>query len=151
MSKKIQRGLANEGFSTRADTRSSWTKFVDGFTNTRAAWIPMSAAAVSLIPSMQPHAAAIFACSLPIAGLVLGKRTEVPLEKPYYANRNSKEHEGFFFFGNELGTKKELWLTDSEARRHILIFGTTGSGGNFIAALLMRKLQVALRELLKFT
>ena len=128
MENKRQRGLNNRGFSTRADTRSGWEKFKDNFSNTKAATIPISAAAISLIPSMQPHAAAIFACSLPIAGLIMSKKVKVPLELPFYANRNSNKYSGFFFFGNEMGTNKELWLTDSEARRHILIFGTTGSG-----------------------
>lgn len=128
MSNKIQRGLSSKGFSTRTDTRGGFEKFLDGFSNAKAAAIPIGAAAMSLIPDMQPHAAAIFACSLPLAGLALGRKIDTPLRKPYYANRDSKEFDGFYFFGNEIGTNKEIWLDDSEARRHCLIFGTTGSG-----------------------
>lgn len=128
MSQKKQRGLANKAFSTRADTRSQFERLVDGFTNKKAAFLPIVAATVSFIPSVQPHAAVIFACTLPLAGLALGRSINTPIELPYYGNRNDKNHSGFFFFGNELDTKKEIWLSDSEARRHILIFGTTGSG-----------------------
>lgn len=36
--------------------------------------------------------------------------------------------EGIGFFGNEKGTKKELWFNNSDLRTHILIFGSTGAG-----------------------
>jgi intracellular multiplication protein IcmO len=36
--------------------------------------------------------------------------------------------QGITFFGNEIGTKKEIWFTDSDVRTHCLIFGTTGAG-----------------------
>lgn len=39
-----------------------------------------------------------------------------------------KKGEGISFFGNESGSNKELWFTDSDMRTHILIFGTTGAG-----------------------
>lgn len=35
---------------------------------------------------------------------------------------------GIAFFGNERGTKKELWFNNSDMRTHILIFGSTGAG-----------------------
>ena len=53
------------------------------------------------------------------------KEIDMPFEKPFYSDQLSK---GFFYFGNQVGTRKEIWLSDSEARRHILIFGTTGAG-----------------------
>jgi hypothetical protein len=36
--------------------------------------------------------------------------------------------QGISFFGNEIGTKKEVWFTNSDVRTHCLIFGTTGAG-----------------------
>lgn len=36
--------------------------------------------------------------------------------------------EGITFFGNEIGTRKEVWFTNSDVRTHCLIFGTTGAG-----------------------
>lgn len=39
--------------------------------------------------------------------------------------------QGVVFIGNEIGTNNELWLTDSDVRQHILLFGTTGAGKAF--------------------
>ena len=39
--------------------------------------------------------------------------------------------QGTVFIGNEIGTNNELWLTDSDVRQHILLFGTTGAGKAF--------------------
>ena len=39
-----------------------------------------------------------------------------------------KKASGVAFLGNEIGTKKELWFTESDMRTHLLIFGSTGSG-----------------------
>jgi intracellular multiplication protein IcmO len=36
--------------------------------------------------------------------------------------------QGISFFGNEIGSKKEIWFTNSDVRTHCLIFGTTGAG-----------------------
>lgn len=36
--------------------------------------------------------------------------------------------EGITFFGNEIGTQKELWFNNSDMRTHILVFGSTGAG-----------------------
>jgi intracellular multiplication protein IcmO len=36
--------------------------------------------------------------------------------------------QGISFFGNEIGTRKEVWFTNSDVRTHCLIFGTTGAG-----------------------
>ncbi len=35
---------------------------------------------------------------------------------------------GIAFLGNEIGTNKELWVTNEDMRTHVLIFGSTGSG-----------------------
>lgn len=35
---------------------------------------------------------------------------------------------GITFIGNEIGSNKEVWLTNEDMRTHILMFGTTGSG-----------------------
>lgn len=36
--------------------------------------------------------------------------------------------EGIVYLGNDIATRQELWLTNSDARRHIFTLGTTGSG-----------------------
>lgn len=35
---------------------------------------------------------------------------------------------GIVYMGNDLETKEEIWLTDTQARTHMLFMGTTGSG-----------------------
>jgi intracellular multiplication protein IcmO len=36
--------------------------------------------------------------------------------------------EGIIYLGNDQDTKEEVWLTDNQARTHMLFMGTTGSG-----------------------
>lgn len=43
-------------------------------------------------------------------------------------NDKPDKPQGITFFGNEIGTKKEVWFTNSDVRTHCLIFGTTGAG-----------------------
>lgn len=45
---------------------------------------------------------------------------------PQYADR--KKGDGIMYIGNQRGTNKELWLSNSDARTHILYLGTTGAG-----------------------
>jgi intracellular multiplication protein IcmO len=36
--------------------------------------------------------------------------------------------DGIIFLGNERRTRREIWVSNSDARTHMLVFGTTGSG-----------------------
>jgi len=42
--------------------------------------------------------------------------------------KKPKPAEGIVYLGNDLKTKEEIWLTDIQARTHMLFMGTTGSG-----------------------
>lgn len=46
-------------------------------------------------------------------------------------NNTGSKAKGIIFLGNEIRTNNELWITDSDARQHILLFGTTGAGKAF--------------------
>jgi intracellular multiplication protein IcmO len=53
--------------------------------------------------------------------------------KPKGAYRTPKYHDpkngdGIMFVGNQKGSNRELWVSNSDARTHILYLGTTGSG-----------------------
>ncbi len=50
------------------------------------------------------------------------------LNELHPATNKPVEPEGITFFGNERGTKKEVWFSNSDVRTHCLIFGTTGAG-----------------------
>ena len=48
----------------------------------------------------------------------------------YHEMRNGKptKAQGIVYIGSEMNTDLEIWASDSDARTHILIFGTTGAG-----------------------
>ena len=41
---------------------------------------------------------------------------------------SGKKSEGILFLGNDRKTSDEVWISDSDARTHMLVLGTTGSG-----------------------
>ncbi len=128
MSAKNYRGVTNDRLRNQKDIRTGSQKFFDELTQKKAALIPAAAIATAFTPFLQNHAEAIMAgVALPATMAAMGIQPKLPFYTPSYATGNT-EDDGFFFFGNELGTNKELWLTDSEARRHVLIMGTTGAG-----------------------
>jgi len=53
---------------------------------------------------------------------------EIDLNELNPKDNSPTNPQGITFFGNEIGTKKEVWFTNSDVRTHCLIFGTTGSG-----------------------
>ncbi|GAB5390228.1 MAG: type IVB secretion system protein IcmO/DotL [Alphaproteobacteria bacterium] len=71
---------------------------------------------------------------------VLTKKQKLPLRLPMttsiekdYGNLQPGtgkpgKPEGIFFIGNEMAANEQLWITNSDARTHLLILGTTGSG-----------------------
>lgn len=128
MSAKKWRGVTDDKLRNQKDVRSGSQKFFEELTQKKAALIPASAIGVAFMPFLQSHAEAYLAAvALPATMATMGIQPKLPFYKPAYATGDN-DKDGFFFFGNELGTNKELWLTDSEARRHCLIMGTTGAG-----------------------
>ncbi|CAH7145663.1 hypothetical protein [Vibrio alginolyticus] len=125
MAKLTFRGLSGERSKARADTRTPFEKLKSGLPPKLVASTPLLATGASFIPFIQPHAELLIACTLPFAGAAMMTTHDAPFERPYHLNSRDK---GFFFFGNEIGTDKEIWFSDSEARRHILCLGTTGAG-----------------------
>lgn len=72
------------------------------------------------------------------AWYLFGKGTRLPLRLPSFAackDPNNKkpgggvgQAEGILYVGNTRPENEELWLTNSDARTHILYLGTTGAG-----------------------
>lgn len=67
------------------------------------------------------------------------RKAGLPMQVPKSANtRDPKEiapgtkaptqSQGIVFLGNERDTGEEIWLTDTQARTHMMFLGTTGSG-----------------------
>lgn len=56
---------------------------------------------------------------------------EDPSEPVRYDRKGKKmvaKGDGIFFLGNEMGTGDEVWMSGTDARAHMAVLGTTGSG-----------------------
>ena len=96
-----------------------------------------SLAAMPLIPGA-------WLASLPIAGFLSAamalRKTRLPYRLPLSwkgrdygspvpgGGRKFRSGEGLLFLGNEFGTEEEVWISNSDARRHALVLATTGAG-----------------------
>lgn len=71
-----------------------------------------------------------FLLGLTAAGYTKNQIRTYPLVEPMEAGDSAKarENKGLYLLGNETDDYRNLWLTSSEIRTHILVFGTTGSG-----------------------
>lgn len=64
-----------------------------------------------------------------------GLPMQVPLSAKTYdpkeinlATKKAENGKGIVFIGNDAKTNEEIWLTDTQARTHMMFLGTTGSG-----------------------
>lgn len=71
--------------------------------------------------------------------LSVQKRTGLPMQVPMSANtldpkeidlatKKPTKGKGIIYIGNDRDTNEEIWLTDTQARTHMMFLGTTGSG-----------------------
>lgn len=67
------------------------------------------------------------------------KKTGLPMQVPLSAKTHDPKEinlstkkpgpgKGIFYLGNDIKTNEEIWLTDTQARTHMMFLGTTGSG-----------------------
>lgn len=100
----------------------------------------------SLIPVGPKVHDILFALGFGIALYSNKNKREYPLAEPMPKNPDtikSKDNDdyGLYLLGNEYGINGQLWVTSSEFRTHVLIFGTTGSGKTrFLLGLLYQAL-----------
>lgn len=99
---------------------------------------------INLLPMLIPQINFLFEVVLIFTFIIAQYNIKVEETLPFKKRKTSKDKydlneinpgtqkpmkpDGITFFGNEIGTKKELWFTDSDVRTHCLIFGTTGAG-----------------------
>lgn len=73
------------------------------------------------------------------SSLVAQKKSGLPMQVPLSANQHDPKEinlgtkkpengKGILFIGNDMKTNEEVWLTDTQARTHMMFLGTTGSG-----------------------
>lgn len=142
MATKKTRGLLadkelNEEFLVR-DTRSSLKKFKDWISDPShmVVLFVMFAVLAALIPAISDF---LFIVSLFFFWFAVKRKESCPIKMPIHsklpdpnqlhpATGKPSTAEGIFFLGNEIKTGKEVWLTNSDARQHFLVVGTTGAG-----------------------
>lgn len=127
------------------DTRSIWKKASDSFTENPNIlnWILIGMfAAIVVFPFLMDF----LMFWIGVVGMFLlsyGRKNTLPFETPqssgtkvrdkngsqvYYDDKGDKIA-GIYFFGNDIEfNNRELWFSDDQVRRHILLFGTTGAG-----------------------
>lgn len=128
------------------DTRSLGKKISDSFIYKPTAF-NIALACIFFIIVTVPIIAEIMLLMTGVVGLLLlfyGKKRELPFGNPMssgkmvidpktrerqYFNEDGVKCEGIYFFGNDIEFGgRELWFSDDQARRHMLLFGTTGAG-----------------------
>lgn len=127
----------NEEFLTR-DTRSPLKKFLDAISipNNMFVLFCVMAASAYLVAPLSDF---IFLLSIPFFIFALTRKDTAPIKLPIQAKLpdpnqlnpgtgKPSSSEGIFFLGNEMKTGKEIWVTNSDARQHFLVVGTTGAG-----------------------
>jgi hypothetical protein len=121
------------------DSRTFGEKFSDGLENPQTTLVILCVAAAIIF--IYPALAEItFIIALLFFRSISSKKLYLPFRMPKSSgliDYNSptpnpkKPYDvgtGIMFLGNEMGTRKELWVNDSDARTHFLIFGSTGAG-----------------------
>ncbi|QHM90388.1 TraM recognition domain-containing protein [Acetobacter pasteurianus] len=75
--------------------------------------------------------------SLAIYSISSGKPSALPLKKPVQSKEidpneaiggKARPAAGIFYLGNDMATGEEVWLSNSDARQHFTVIGTTGAG-----------------------
>lgn len=122
------------------DNRTAWTKFKQNV-NRPETFLTVIAMAVAASVAYPILSEAALALSLGVSMMVKAKESKfrLPLRMPKSsevldlgqinpANGLPQKAEGIVFLGNDRETKEEVWLNNSDARTHLVIFGSTGSG-----------------------
>ena len=127
----------NEEYLTR-DTRSAVQKFFDWLKlpNNMGMLLVFLGLATFFVPQISDFT--IF-FAVPFFWYGMKQEESAPLKMPIQSKFPDKNQphpatgaptaaEGIFFIGNEMKSNKEVWVTNSDARQHFLVVGTTGAG-----------------------
>lgn len=124
------------------DIRTPYAKFMDMLSQPNNAGVILATLAISMVvlPVIGDFADFLFIAALFYIKWFLKLKFKLPFKIPSYATdlkdpnnpppgkSGAGKSEGILFVGNDKKTKEELWLTNEDARTHILYLGTTGSG-----------------------
>ncbi len=108
------------------DTRPVWTRFKESAAQpiVAAVFYGVCTILVAVQPSFTVVADLILAIGLYYLVWLLTRHADVEYSKP----KSEKGGDGIMFIGNQRKNKSELWISNNDARTHILYLGTTGSG-----------------------
>ena len=120
------------------DTRPLGTRIYDFLSNPINAVVLLGTGAVSVFVS-PASTDLVFIFGFGLYTFVMLQNYTLPFKLPKVSGQEDyndtipgtnkpKKAGGIAFFGNEIGTNKELWFSNDDMRTHVLIFGSTGSG-----------------------
>ncbi|EEV8378064.1 phosphoesterase, partial [Escherichia coli] len=121
------------------DVRSGWTKMTQGLEKRQSMMI-LALVLIGVMFIFPVLAEIVFIMGMYIFYKLSKRKFSLPFRMPQSSGMmdpNSikpggkgeiDKASGIAFLGNERGTNKELWLTNSDMRTHLLVFGSTGAG-----------------------
>ena len=122
-------------YHTLRDTRPFGRRLKEGLEEASTGITIFTIMAVAVIAFPPVRSAADFVL---LAGLLyfrwyIRRPIKLPMRMPSFAtcsdpNDRDKKPQGILYLGNEKKTNNELWLSNTDAKTHILYLGTTGSG-----------------------
>ena len=131
----LEAKYAHGPYHTLRDTRSFGRRLKENLEEPGIAIPIFGAMAVSVIALPAGMGAADF---ILMAGLLyfwwyVKRPIKLPMKMPSFAtckdpNDRDSKPQGILYMGNEKKTNNELWLSNADAKTHILYLGTTGSG-----------------------
>lgn len=135
----IKKNLHVKGTQTLRDLRPFGERVMDAMSQPFVVSMVMTLAAVTILmgdtvfafPSLTYNADwIVFACVIYFV-LYMLRPAKLPINMPSFAKvkmKKGEKPEGILFIGNDKDSNEQLWLSNSDARTHILFLGTTGAG-----------------------
>ena len=117
------------------DTRPMSRRIKDGLeeASTGVTLFTMMAVGVVLLPPLQDAADFVLLTGLLYFWWYVKRPIKLPMRMPSFAtckdpNDRDGKPQGILYLGNQKKTNDELWLSNTDAKTHILYLGTTGAG-----------------------
>jgi intracellular multiplication protein IcmO len=117
------------------DTRTYSQRIKDGLSEPSIAIMifTMMAVLVIFVPAGRGSADFLLLASLLYFWWFIKRPVKLPMKMPVFSpyadpNERDKKPQGILYLGNQKKSNDELWLSNTDAKTHILYLGTTGAG-----------------------
>ena len=131
----LEAKYSHSPYHTLRDTRSFGRRLKEGLEEalTGATIFGVMAVSVLFLPLAQAVDDFVLVAGLLYFWWYVKRPIKLPMRMPSYAtcndpNDRDKKPQGILYLGNEKKTDNELWLSNTDAKTHILYLGTTGAG-----------------------